>query len=48
MVLKSLHLLADKARLEHGDCGLLEGSVGSTIEIRTARADAYNELAGIS
>lgn len=35
MSLKGDHLLLYQARLKHGDCGLLERSVGTTIEVRT-------------
>lgn len=44
--LQSLHLLADEAGLEHRHRGLLEGRVGATVQVGTARADGLDELLG--
>jgi hypothetical protein len=39
VVLQGYHLPANQLRLEHGNGGLLKWNVGTTIEVRTARAD---------
>lgn len=44
VLLKSLHLLLDERRLEHGDGGLLEGDVGAAVEVGTAGADGFDEF----
>lgn len=46
VVLQRLHLGADQAGLQHGHGRLLEGHVGTTVEVRTAGADRLNKLLG--
>lgn len=44
--LQSAHLMADLGGLQHLDGSLLEGHVGATVQVRTARADGLDELLG--
>lgn len=42
------HLGLHNSGIQHGDGSLLEGVVGTTIEVTTARADALYKLAKVN
>jgi hypothetical protein len=44
MTLESLHFCENLVGLEHGDGGFLERNVSSSIEVRTARSDGFDEF----
>lgn len=46
VVLQGFHLAADLVRFEHRDSGLLEGDVGTTVQVGTAGADGLDEFLG--
>jgi len=46
VMLQGAHLVLDFSGLEHGDSSFLERYVGTSVEVRTARADGLDELLG--
>lgn len=48
VALKMNHLVLHLGGFQHGDGSLLEGVVGTTIEVTTARADALYKLAKVN
>lgn len=44
MALESLHFSENLVGFEHGDGGLLEGDIGSSVKVGSTRADGLDEF----